>query len=170
MNHNFCYSIKISFPFCENLNDIDIKKINIVYKQNLILHENYPQFGVINSSSMDGYGISDCNGKLFKEIMLLTAEFPEIVFRIYYSYFDFKCLTICDIKGNKLLNAKSYEDEKIIKDGFTIYVDYKSIKIDNDVTDFINGNKNHEKILERRYSKNILKELNNHFIIMPNKK
>ncbi len=141
------------------------KKSIEFYKQNLIIHKNYPQLGINNSSDMDGYGTSDCNRNLFKELMSLTEEFPEIIFRIYYSYFDFKCLTVCDIQGNKILNVKTYEDEKIIKEGFTIYIDYMNIKIDNDVTEFINGNKNYEKILERRYSKNILKELNSHFII-----
>lgn len=165
MNSKYSYYVKISLPFLKSLNEIDFEKMKKIYKNLKIISNKFPSIGTIETTNINGYGVDDCNGNIFKEIIQFTEQFPELTFRVFYSYFDLKCLIMCDIQKKNIINIKHFEDEKIIKEEFTIYTNYSNIKIDNDITDFINGNKNYEKILERRYSQKTLKELNQHFII-----
>lgn len=79
-------------------------KIRNVYER-LSKRDWFPVCNRITRSSSGGYGTGHKDGKPLSELLLLTKEFPDIIFIIYYFYNSNNDVSIYTLKGDIVLST-----------------------------------------------------------------
>lgn len=125
---------------------IAVEEINLFYDfykdqikeayQQLKDREWFPIFGETEFSSSGGYGTGACNTGLLEELILLTSQFPNLTFVIFYSWWDNTNLSIYRLRGDILLDEEiiNLDELTVGRIGYTLSFEVAS---ENDITQYL---------------------------------
>lgn len=101
----------------------------------------FPSFGKKEHSSAGGYGTGP-NEHLEEELRLFGRQFPNLLFYIYFFYWDLTCLTIYSLQGEEVEELAHHNfDGKKLKYGVevTTAMTLENTFIDNEITGVLTG-------------------------------